>query len=106
MPLDQFDLISSFLSSLLTCRLTAGFLITVKSSTRAALMLSPARYWFPARILSAKVNQLSWLVDDKLERAIEVDAIELSTKVDGSVEAIWLLLLAAAKFADLVDGKS
>jgi hypothetical protein len=33
------------------------------------------------------------------------DVIWLSMKVDGSVEAIWLLLLAAAKFTDLLDGK-
>jgi hypothetical protein len=32
--------------------------------------------------------------------------IRLSMKIDGSVEAIWLLLLAAAKFADLLDVKS
>jgi hypothetical protein len=69
-------------------------------------MLSPARYCLPARILPAKVNQLSWLIDDKLERAIEVDAIELPMKIHGSGEAIWLLLLAAAKFVDLVDEKN
>jgi hypothetical protein len=49
------------------------------------------------------VNQLSLLVDDKLDRAVEVDAMELSMKIDGSVETIWLLLLAGAKFVDLVD---
>jgi hypothetical protein len=49
-------------------------------------------------------TRLPIVVDDEFER-VPFGVIGLSMKVDGSVEAIWLVLLAAAKFADLVDKK-